>query len=1298
MAASAQLRPLPADVVLLAKSSSSAPLPPPETHSALLSNLLLPPSPSLPLSLYLSSLLSLFSNSPPSIPASSLLSSLLVSFLRLFRSRKTPRDPPTCRLFHLFSLRLSSLDKPQLESVLDAALSDLSAIADSDDALMLDLVPRCLDLIVAGWGPRSADPVLDRILESDWSRVSLVKIVSLLGEFPVAVRGKAMAIAEKALGSLDDVEVQDLPSVAYQLLLLAGKGFDKKRIVCGILSFFGSGRVKGAAGIVRQVEGTVLMHFNFAVKQDPALGKEVMGIVRREADVVNHFCVAVVLSIARVRRLNESSILLLRSLAVGCYGDYRDCKWLPPCIKEECLSTAKCVEKSLMRAINENNSGREYIVPSSVQLGFALLEPVEVLGGRASERFDDPEQLMGAKELGIWILKMIFEVHDMARNEIIEKCKLRILSLKPQEISSMTKLLGTLIQSFPYPMLEQNGRLKDLLDYFSFMHGNPARAVVLSMLPLIRLSRDLQDYIILVVRKAMFRKEDGVRLAATYALVDLILADASLRRSCQTSLEESSSQASCSQQVEVPRRTGIGLFQELSGLLRRCLSQEAEIREVIYHGLMELVLLDPLLSGAVFDFLWPHFLRFYKEDAKFPLAIDSCITEEKDRVYVKEPLDCLLYCVSWVFVLQPSVDRDQTDHSFSCFGFSLSQDNEGGRTSSRECFSNALKKIRQALTLDNIKDFFSLKDEKRKCCLQILSGVVEVFANVAAVELEKSENTEKTVLENQILDLSVLHHSLEIDQPPSKPSRSTPKPFLATSSIQRLLISAVERHDDISGSDGQNSSSHLALASFALKACLNKLRYFDDRDGNEYATRSGLIDGDIKMLARPLLELVWRMKKTEAQSETQRKKEFKGKNNFLHLSLTCLKELLRISLRKDETLAGLVEELVINLDLSQKPESGYPLGENLNNFLNKWTKPLVSEFLSQSLFSEFEVLMELVAMVGGRLPGRLREAHGIWAVDLCRRSDLKNPKAASGLLALAVDLHSPPGDLVVAEEMARALTEVLGSEDRDPVENSKAYPTLNRSTGTAVASAFLRWAESVLVDFDWALSKLNTLTSRGLALEEAFYSRSEALVNLLSCFVRMHLNDSQAEHLLKLAARFYKILARATKLRLAPAKSKQNFPSCRSFQRLAEVTCRQLTAPLYSFLALIQRNQRDAAENGGKGLSGKIKRENRWVPELVFRIEDYEKNLIQLSRLTGVNLLRRAKTSTARDFKILDPVRVGRVKEDDGPDGGAGEDSDAGPAPEVNSGGDSEPEDERRQTVMGSKKIRKVIRSSDEEP
>ncbi|KAK6930197.1 FANCI solenoid 4 domain [Dillenia turbinata] len=144
----------------------------------------------------------------------------------------------------------------------------------------------------------------------------------------------------------------------------------------------------------------------------------------------------------------------------------------------------------------------------------------------------------------------------------------------------------------------------------------------------------------------------------------------------------------------------------------------------------------------------------------------------------------------------------------------------------------------------------------------------------------------------------------------------------------------------------------------------------------------------------------------------------------------------------------------------------------------------------------------------------------------------------------------------------------------------------------------------------------------GLALEEVLYSRA----------------DPQAEQLLRLAAKFYKHSPNGE-----AADCSQRSYQVRSFEKLAEITCRQVTAPLYNFMAMVQKNQQENARN--RGILNKIKRENKCIPDLIYQIEDHEKYLIHLSKVTKVNLLRHAKRSTARDFKILDPKRFIREEE-----------------------------------------------------
>ncbi|KAJ9699622.1 hypothetical protein PVL29_005473 [Vitis rotundifolia] len=1357
-------------------------------------------SPSLAVADYTFSVLALISLSPHSPPLSTLFSSLLLAYIKLFNSRQIPHDRNSLKTIQIFYLHLEIAPNHDLLAVADAIVFDLLQIVNQDDAQLLDLLPRCLDLIRNSEeierGGDFVNSVVDHVLTSDWSKALLVKVVSLLREFSYLDKGRCREFLEKVFVGMKGVDLQDLPSLVYQLLVLASKGFSKREVIEGIVMFFGSKMWSKATSIVRQVEGTVLLHVNFAVKQDPSLGQEVLGLVRSDLRVFNNFTVAILFSLARVRRFSESSMGILKAALIMAYRDFKsaeDCKWLPNDLKEGYLQTVKIVEKAVLRAVNDSNYGREHIVPSIVQLGFMLLESAE---DRNQKAFYNSNGLMGAEELGIQMLKSLFDVHDMARNEIIEQCKFRILSLKPEQSMPIIRLLGYLIQSLPYPMLEHVSRLKEFLDYFTFMHGKIATCFVTALLPLIKFSRDLQDYTILVVRKAMFRREDTVRIAAINAIIDLVLAEKQSKRDGPYSFQDSSSQASSSQQAEIPCSLGAGLFQELSGLLQRCLCQQAKVKEIMYHGLVKLVLVDPLTAGPVLDFLLPHFLHFYREDADAQLGISCCVKSESGKVCIEEPLECLLSSISWILLLQPPGKTDRpSDSSWACFGFSLSQENEAGKILSSESFSSALLKIRQCLRRGNMEDIFgqtqdtvsrTSEDEKRRCCALILSGIVEVFLNTIATEMEKATDIEKVDLLKELIDFVNHYDSLKKSRSTSRQRNGIKRgnlrtavhdirdstdlghmtlsqariPFLATSSIYQLLQTSLDLYN-IDFSNGITTSQNYSqsssgktlvctskMISFVLNVSLHQIKSFTV-SGKDDPLKT-LIYGEIEMLGHPLLKLIWLLKSEPKLEADQKKKEGKGRKDVedrkehLHLALICLKELIKICLQNPHQ-TSLLEDLVSlstveyplrNVaDVGSDDECEIASGTDDQNIKSKvllikrCIRPLFSELLGLSFLREVEILCDIVMMIGNKLPCKWRIFHGAWAVRICNTSGITNSKVAKNLVELAICLSSPPDDLILAQEMAKELLKVMGSESSNPLETSETYAIINHSTTSAVASSILEFIESVIVDMDWATAKLKTFSpvtlettsldlngghAPAFSLEETLYSRAEALVRVLSSFVLMNMKDPQAEHLLRLITRFYKHLARMSKLRIAPKGCKPLLPGL-NFQKLVELTCRQLTVPLYSFVALMQRDQQENAKS--RGLLSKIKRENRCIPDLIFQIEDYEKYLIQLSKATKVNLLRHAKRSTSRDFKILDHPRT-NTGEEEPPnhnhstavqnetgqecEDNEGNGSERAPSPEPHSplaSEDSESDGEDRDALPNPKrsKMSKVVQDSDDE-
>lgn len=64
------------------------------------------------------------------------------------------------------------------------------------------------------------------------------------------------------------------------------------------------------------------------------------------------------------------------------------------------------------------------------------------------------------------------------------------------------------------------------------------------------------------------------------------------------------------------------------------------------------------------------------QDEDVHLRINCCVKSESGKVYIEEPLDCLLSCISWMLLLQPHGKTEHLESSWACLGFSLSQENE----------------------------------------------------------------------------------------------------------------------------------------------------------------------------------------------------------------------------------------------------------------------------------------------------------------------------------------------------------------------------------------------------------------------------------------------------------------------------------------------------------------------------------------------------------------------------------------------------------------------------------------------
>lgn len=82
----------------------------------------------------------------------------------------------------------------------------------------------------------------------------------------------------------------------------------------------------------------------------------------------------------------------------------------------------------------------------------------------------------------------------------------------------------------------------------------------------------------------------------------------------------------------------------------------------------------------------------------------------------------------------------------------------------------------------------------------------------------------------------------------------------------------------------------------------------------------------------------------------------------------------------------------------------------------------------------------------------------------------------------------------------------------------------------------------------------------------------------------------------------------------------------------------KLTPVTYAYIGSVEGDAENAepadAKSHKRALSTRLRREGRIVPDLIFAIEDYERQLLRLSRAGRLNLTHVAKRATNRDFRV----------------------------------------------------------------
>ncbi|XP_077796406.1 Fanconi anemia group I protein isoform X4 [Macaca mulatta] len=1152
-------------------------------------------------------------------------------------------------------------------------------------------------------GEECKKQLINILCSGRWDQQYVIQLTSMFKDVPLTAE-EVEFVVEKALSMFSKMNLQEIPPLVYQLLVLSSKG-SRKSVLEGIIAFFSAldkqhneeqtgdellDVVTVPSGELRHVEGTIILHIVFAIKLDYELGRELLKHLKagQQGDSNNNlspFSIALLLSVTRIQRFQDQVLDLLKTSVVKSFKDLQllqGSKFL-----QNLVPHRSYVSTMILEVVKNSIHSWDHVTQGLVELGFILMDsygPKKVLDGKTIETSPSLSRMPNqhACKLGANILLETFKIHEMIRQEILEQVLNRVVTRASSPISHFLDLLSNIVMYAPLVLQSCSSKVTEAFDYLSFLPLQTVQRLLKAVQPLLKVSMSMRDSLILVLRKAMFANQLDARKSAVAGFL-LLLKNFKVLGSLSSS---QCSQSLSFSQVHVDVHSHYNSVAnetfclEIMDSLRRCLSQQADVRLMLYEGFYDVLRRNSQLANSIMQTLLSQLKQFYepKPDLLPPLKLEACILTQGDKISLQEPLDyllcCIQHCLAWykntVIPLQQGEEEEEEEEAFY------------------QALDDILESITNRMIKSELEDFeldksadFSQSTSigiKNNICAFLVMGVCEVL-----IEYNFSiSNFSKNKFED-ILSLFMCYKKLsdilneKAGKAKTKMANKTNDSLLSMKFVSSLLTvlfrDSIQSHQE-SLSVLRSSSEFMR---YAVNIALQKVQQLKET-GHVSGPDGQNPDKIFQNLCDITRVLLWRYTSIPTSVEELGKKE-KGKS----ISLLCLQGLQKIFSAVQQFYQPKIQQFLRALDVTDKEgeeredadvsvtqRTAFQIRQFQRSLLNLLSSQ-EEDFNSKEALLLVTVLTSLSKLLEPSSPQFVQMLS--WTSKICKENSREDALFCKSLMNLLFSLHvlykSP---VILLRDLSQDIHGHLGDIDQDvEVEKTNHFAIVNlRTAAPTICLLVLSQAEKVLEEVDWLITKLKGQVSQETVSEEASSQTTlpnqpveKAIVmqlgTLLTFFhelVQTALpSGSCVDTLLKDLCKMYTTLTALVRYYLQVCQSSGGIP--KNMEKLVKLSGSHLTPVCYSFISYVQNKSKSLNYTGEKKekpatvatAMARVLRETKPIPNLIFAIEQYEKFLIHLSKRSKVNLMQHMKLSTSRDFKIKGNI-LDMVLREDGED------------------------------------------------
>ncbi|XP_067411776.1 Fanconi anemia group I protein [Emydura macquarii macquarii] len=1134
--------------------------------------------------------------------------------------------------------------------------------------------------------------LINTLCSSRWDHQCVIHLTNMFRDIPLSAE-ELQFVVEKVLRMFCKLDLQEIPPLVYQLLLLSAKG-SKKTVLEGIITFFNQldkrqkeeQRIPESMDLeaatmpldqLRHVEGTIILHIISVINLDQDLGRELIKLLKAEQQrdpgkTLCPFSVALVLSVAVKHRFEEQVFDFLKTSIVRSCKDLQflqGSKFL-----QDLFPQQYDVASIILEVVENSVFGWDHVTQGLVDLGFTLMEsfePKKVLG-KAVENSYGLSKMPGqqACRLGANILLETFKVHEPIRSAILEQVLNRVITKAASPVNHFIDLLSKIVVSAPLVLQNSSSRVTEAFDNLSFLPLDMVQGLLKAVQPLLKVSMSVRDSLILVLRKAIFSRQLEARKAAVAGFL-LLLKNFKVLGSltfsqCSQAIGASQVQADIHSCYNAAANEAFCL--EILGSLRRCLSQQSDVRLMLYEGFYDVLRRNSQLSNSIMETLLSQIKRYYEPEPDLlpPLKLDGCIIAQGDQIFLQEPLahllSCIQHCLAWykstVQLHHEAEEEEEEDEDYVGFQQDLEE---------------MLDSVTRRMIKSELEDFeldksadFSLSSGvgvKNNIYAILVMGVCEVLIeyNFNIGNFSKNKFEDVLGLFKCYIKLSeILKEKAGKNKSPL--ANKTARSFLSMSFVSTLLTAlfrdSAQSHEE-SLAVLRSSSEFMR---YAVSVALQKVQQLEETgqtDGPDGQNPEKMF----QMLCKITRVLLWRYTSIPSAVEESGKK--KGKS----ISLLCLEGLLRIFNTVQQLYKPKISQFLRALDVANddaEEKEDINVTEKAAFQIRQFQRSLVNQlssagddFNSKEALSLVTIISTLSKLLEPSSPQFIQLLS--WTVKICKENNLEDAPCCKGLLSLLFSLHvlyKSPVSLL--RELAQDIHAQLGDIDQDmEVENQSHFAIVNIKTAAPTACLLvLGQAEKVLEEVDWLIKKLKNhmgletedssqVSSQVQPLEKAIILQLGTLLTAYHELMQTALPaGSCVDTLLRSLSKTYTILTSLIKHYLQVCRSGQSAVPGR-LEKLVKLSGSHLTPQCYAFITYVQnihseslsfvgekKKKREDETAAVATVMAKVLRETKPIPNLIFAIEQYEKFLIHLSKKSKVNLMQYMKLSASRDFRI----------------------------------------------------------------